>query len=307
MISKFFTIFISILLETIPFILIGAIISSLIQMFVSEDFIKKIIPKNMFLALIATSFLGIIFPVCECAIIPIARRLMKKGVPLPIAITFMLSVPIVNPIVIMSTYYAFTNKPIIFFMRLLFGIINSIVIGYLIHISYKDKESPLKETKEIHNCSCSCCHHDHNNEEHNHKEETSKIRELLTHTKIELFSVFKYLAFGAFISSLFKVAVKEESFEFLGSNIVLSIVVMIILAIVLSVCSEADAFIASAFTLKFTTGSILAFLVLGPMIDIKNIAMLLGNFKKSFVIRLSIYIIAVTFISTLLFNLLGGV
>lgn len=300
MIDKFFLVFISLLLESIPFILIGSIISSLIQMFVSEEFIKKIIPKNIFLALIITSFTGIIFPVCECAIIPIGRRLIKKGVPLPIAVTFMLSVPIVNPIVIMSTYYAFSSNHLIFFMRIVFGIVNSIIIGYLIHISYKNKELPIKEEidTDTYICNCGCEDLDFNN--------YSRIRVLLNHTKSEFFSVLKYLIFGAFISSLFKVTVKGEVFTYFSKNLILSVVIMIILAFILSVCSEADAFIASTFALNFTGGSVIAFLVLGPMLDIKNILMLLGNFKKDFVIKLSIYIISVTFISSVLFNILGG-
>ncbi len=300
MIDKFFLIFSSLLLEAIPFILIGSIISALIQMFISEEFIRKIIPKNIFLALFITAFSGIIFPVCECAIIPIGRRLIKKGVPLPVAVTFMLSVPIVNPIVIMSTYYAFSSKPIIFFMRIMFGIVNSIVIGYLIHINYKNRPSQIRENinTNAYICNCGCEDLNFNN--------YSKIRVLLNHTKVEFFSVLKYLVLGAFISSLFKITVKGELITYFSQNIILSVVIMIILAFVLSVCSEADAFIASAFTLSFTSGSVIAFLVLGPMLDIKNILMLIGNFKKEFVLKLSIYIVLVTFVSSTLFNILGG-
>lgn len=301
MINSIFLVFVSLLLESIPFILIGSIISSLIQMFVSEEFIRRIIPKNIFLALIITSFIGIIFPVCECVIIPISKRLIKKGVPLPIAVTFMLSVPIINPIVSMSTYYAFSNNIVIFFMRVLFGIVNSIIIGYLIHISYKNKQLPIREdvNKDNYICNCGCGDLNFNN--------YSKIRVLLNHTKSEFFSVFKYLIFGSFISSLFKVTVKGDVLTYFSKNLILSVIIMIILAFILSVCSEADAFIASTFSLTFTKGSVIAFLVLGPMIDIKNILMLLGSFKKEFVIRLSIYIVLVTFVSSVLFNILGGV
>lgn len=301
MVDNIFLVFISLLLESIPFILIGSIISSLIQMFVSEELIRRIIPKNIFLALIITSFTGMIFPVCECAIIPIGKRLIKKGVPLPVAVTFMLSVPIVNPIVIMSTYYAFSNNSVIFSMRIVFGIVNSIIIGYLIHINYKNKQLPIREdvNKDKYICNCGCEDLNFNN--------YSKMRVLLNHTKSEFFSVLKYLIFGSLISSLFKVTVKGEVLTYFSKNLVLSVIIMIILALLLSVCSEADAFIASTFALTFTKGSVIAFLVLGPMLDIKNILMLLGNFKKEFVIKLSIYIILVTFVSSVLFNIIGGV
>ncbi|OOV50636.1 hypothetical protein B1A67_13200, partial [Clostridium botulinum D/C] len=107
--KNFCTIFTSILLEAIPFILIGSFISSLIQVFVSEEFVTRIIPKNKFLGLLLASLIGIVFPVCECTIVPITKKLIKKGVPLGVAFTFMLSVPIVNPIVLMSTYWSYVN------------------------------------------------------------------------------------------------------------------------------------------------------------------------------------------------------
>lgn len=298
--NNIMTIFIGILLEAIPFILLGSLISSFIQLFISENFIAKIIPKNIFLALFFTSLLGIIFPVCECAIIPITKKLINKGVPLSIAITFMLSVPIVNPIVIMSTYYAFATNHSIFIFRTLFGILNSIIIGLIIHKTQKNYPLPIrdKEVSYYEKCACGCDEITFNN--------FSKIRLVLNHTTIELFSVSKYLIFGAFISTLFKVLIPKEILTSFGGSPFLSIIVMIFLAFTLSVCSEADAFIASTFLGKFTTGSILSFLVLGPMLDIKNLLMLLGNFKVKFVIKLSLYILITTIITTFLFNIIGG-
>ncbi len=100
-INDFASIFLSIIFEGIPFILIGALASSIIQIFVSEETIARIIPKNKFVGVFIASLVGLVFPVCECAIVPITRRLLKKGVPLSIAITFMLSVPIMNPVVLL--------------------------------------------------------------------------------------------------------------------------------------------------------------------------------------------------------------
>ena len=99
-------VFISMILEALPFILIGSIVSSFIQMYISEDTVKRILPKSRVIAIILAAFLGVFVPICECAIVPIARSLIKKGVPIAVAVVFMLTVPIVNPVVIASTFSA---------------------------------------------------------------------------------------------------------------------------------------------------------------------------------------------------------
>ena len=144
-INDFSTIFLSIIFEGIPFILIGALVSSIIQIFVSEEAIAKIIPKNKFVGVLIASLVGLVFPVCECAIVPITRRLIKKGVPLSIAVTFMLSVPIMNPVVLLSTHYAFMGMSYMVIARAMFGMIGAITIGVLIGILHKD--SPFKTSK----------------------------------------------------------------------------------------------------------------------------------------------------------------
>lgn len=105
-----YTMFLSIVLEAIPFILVGVFVSALIQTFISEDTLRRWLPKNPYVAIVSAAFFGIIFPVCECAIIPIVRRLIKKGMPPAVGMTFLMSAPIINPIVFLSTYYAFQQK-----------------------------------------------------------------------------------------------------------------------------------------------------------------------------------------------------
>ena len=129
--SSFFnvnTIFLSVILEAIPFILLGVFVSAIIQSFVSENTIRKLLPRNAYLAVIPAAFLGIIFPICECAIIPVVRRLIKKGMPSHVGVVFMLSAPIINPVVYASTYFAFKSTPYIANARMLVGLISSILI-----------------------------------------------------------------------------------------------------------------------------------------------------------------------------------
>lgn len=311
----FTIIFLSIILEAIPFVMIGTFISSVIQIFVSERTIAKILPQNRFVGLIAASLMGIIFPVCECAIIPIMRRLIQKGVPLYIAVTFMLAVPIVNPVVLASTYYAFSDQTYMMFLRGGLGLVSAILIGHIIGIiQYKD--NPLKSNSMYKHIECGCSHnHDHDRHHqscnHNHnsvsiKKRTffSKIFEIIEHTSIELYEVGRFLIMGAFLSALMQTFISRSFIISVGQGKVSSTLVMMTLAYVLSLCSEADAFIAKTFVGQFTTGSIVGFLIFGPMIDIKNTLMLSGAFKMKFVIKLIMIITSVCFIMAMLVNVI---
>ena len=130
-------IFMSIFFESFPFLLLGALISSIIETFVSNDAMARIIPKNKVLGSIVGICLGFFLPACDCAVIPVAKRLIKKKVPINVAVSFMLASPIINPVVILSTYHAFyKTNPNIFWLRLAFGIAISLVIGIIMGIIF---------------------------------------------------------------------------------------------------------------------------------------------------------------------------
>jgi uncharacterized protein len=289
--SSFFnvnTIFLSIILEAIPFILLGVFVSAIIQAFVSENVIRRVLPRNAYLALIPAALLGIIFPICECAIVPVVRRLIKKGMPSHVGVVFMLSAPILNPVVYASTYFAFKSTPYIANARMFVGFISSIIIGLLIYRRFKN-ENILKTMKDEH-------HH-----EHYHK--GNKLLETFYHASDELFDTGKYLFIGAFLASLFQAFLNRNVLLSLGTSTIIAPGVMMGFAYVLSVCSSADAFVASSFGSTFTEGSILAFLVFGPMIDIKNTLILFGYFKKKFVLYLLLVTPLVVYFSVYIFQL----
>jgi uncharacterized protein len=310
----FTTIFISIILEALPFIILGTFISSLIQIFISEDTISRLIPKNRFVGVLCAALIGLIFPVCDCAIVPIVRRLLKKGVPLHIGITFMLSVPILNPIVLSSTYYAFSNNLSMLFLRGFLGFISAMIIGSLMGIfegtnkvlkEFDSHDNHIHTHSHIHandNCSCG---HDHT---HSHSTKVanpvSLIIDVLEHTNIELHDVGRFLIFGAFLSSLMQTFLPRKYILFVGQDNLYSVFAMIVLAFLLAICSETDAFIARTFVGQFTTGSIVAFLIFGPMMDIKNTLMLSSTFKARFVITLIFIIFTVCFIIGISINLI---
>lgn len=297
--QNFLLIFISIILEAMPFIMLGALVSALIQVFVSEDTIAKVIPKNKLIALAAASVMGLIFPVCECAIIPITRRLIKKGVPLGIGITFMLSVPIVNPVVMASTYYAFYNMPKMVLIRSISGIIIAILAGYFVEVTWGKKESPLTEGQHTFDqqCSCGCSSYEY-------VKGQSKLSVILGHTSKELQGISKYLILGAAISSAFQSFIPKKEIVYFGQGALSSVIIMLILAFALSLCSEADAFIARTFVSQFTLGSVAAFLIFGPMLDIKNTLMLTGSFKSGVSLRIIGYVTALALLAGTVINML---
>lgn len=335
--QQFAIIFLSILLEALPFVLIGTIISSLIEIFVSKEWLANHLPKKSIFAYFIAGLVGFIFPVCECAIVPIMRRLVKKGMPIGVAITFMLATPTINPIVLLSTHYAFPNNFYFPLLRGAIGYITAISIGLI--MAFLSDKSELKEVAagEAECCSCysdedekegHCCHHSHveacdchhhgdhshdcEHSHHSHEEEEAchcghhhaKIGDkplkilysILDHTSKELYEVGRFLIFGVLISSAMQTFVPKQYFLYIAKNPALSIVMMMALAFVLSLCSEADAFIAASFQNNLPNSSILAFLVFGPMMDIKNMLMLSGGFKFRFIIRLIIAIAVVVFI-----------
>nr|WP_254149855.1 permease [Bacillus subtilis] len=280
------SIFISILIEAIPFILIGVILSGIIQMFVSEEMIARIMPKNRFLAVLFGALAGVLFPACECGIIPITRRLLLKGVPLHAGVAFMLTAPIINPIVLFSTYIAFGNRWSVVFYRGGLALAVSLIIGVILSYQFKDTQL-LKPDEPGH-------HH------HHHGTLLQKLGGTLRHAIDEFFSVGKYLIIGAFIAAAMQTYVKTSTLLAIGQNDVSSSLVMMGLAFVLSLCSEVDAFIASSFSSTFSLGSLIAFLVFGAMVDIKNLLMMLAAFKKRFVFLLITYIVVIVLAGSLL-------
>ncbi|AKI90791.1 membrane protein [Bacillus subtilis] len=279
------SIFISILIEAIPFILIGVILSGIIQMFVSEEMIARIMPKNRFLAVLFGALAGVLFPACECGIIPITRRLLLKGVPLHAGVAFMLTAPIINPIVLFSTYIAFGNRWSVVFYRGGLALAVSLIIGIILSYQFRDNQL-LKPDEPGHH--------------HHHHTLLQKLGGTLRHAIDEFFSVGKYLIIGAFIAAAMQTYVKTSTLLAIGQNDVSSSLVMMGLAFVLSLCSEVDAFIASSFSSTFSLGSLIAFLVFGAMVDIKNLLMMLAAFKKRFVFLLITYIVVIVLAGSLL-------
>ncbi len=296
--NKFYTVFISILIEGIPFILIGSFVSALIQIYVSKEFIIKVLPHNIFLSCIIAAFAGIIFPICDCGTIPIVKGFIRKKVPTAACITFLLSAPIVNLIAIISTVYAFQDMKYVVIYRIFSGIIIAILIGLIIHFFTRDNPNILKNNTDPLSCECAICSDSYEDS----KASIDILRNIFFHTIDEFFNIGKFMIIGAFISSIFQTIVYFDSNLYFPNDNRTSLLIMILLAFLLSVCSTSDAFIAKGFLKLFSLNSVMGFLVVGPMLDIKNTFMLFGNFKKTFVLKLIFCIVIISFTVLINFN-----
>lgn len=296
--------FTTIMLEAIPFLLLGALISAIIEEFVSEERISKMIPKNRVLGSLVGIFLGLFIPACDCAVIPIAMRLKKKKVPTNVIVSFMLASPIISPVVLLSTFFAFgeTEKmllfgfemPKLFVYRTIFGVVVALVVGIILDIICKDavlKEEIYEyhhhhhEHEHIHTCNhhhegCSCS---------NHEKETGpigRVRNIINIMYGDFMGIISYMAVGALLAATMQILLPISNIGGIVQNKYISTFIMMLLAFALSLCSTSDAFIARTFMNSLSKNSILAFILLGPMIDIKNTILLNKSFNKKFVIVL---------------------
>lgn len=280
--QTFKTIFISILLEAMPFILLGVLLSSLLQTFVSERAIQRFIPKNPILGILFACLLGILFPMCECGMIPVVRRLILKGMPVYIAVVFIITGPIINPIVFAATFMAFRNHPSIAYSRMGLAFLVAIVIGLFLYRFVKSNPLRISRTSFATGPEL---------ESHQHAGGiSSKLNTFFVHASNEFFDMGKYLVFGSLLTAIIQVFMQRESLLAIGQGPLSSHVFMMGFAYILSLCSTSDAFVASSFQTSFTSGSLLTFLVFGPMLDFKSTLMLLSVFKSRFVLLLILLI-----------------
>ncbi|MGT2887633.1 permease [Streptococcus didelphis] len=276
-------IFLSIIIEALPFVLLGTILSGFIEVFVTPDLVQRHLPKHKFPRILFGTFIGFIFPSCECGIVPIINRFLEKKVPSYTAVPFLATAPIINPIVLFATYSAFGNSLRFLFLRLTGAIIVAIALGVM--LAFFTDENILKDNPEgLH-------FHDYSKERL-----SKKIYLALAHAVDEFFDTGRYLIFGTLIASAMQIYVPTRILTTIGHSPLTAILIMMLLAFILSLCSEADAFIGASLLTTFGTAPVLAFLLIGPMVDIKNLMMMIKAFKRPFImqfISLSVFIITV--------------
>lgn len=275
-IQDLFTVSISVILESLPFIVLGILLSIALQLWLPKEFLFKRLPKNPFLRRMVVSLLGMFMPVCECGNVPLARGLMAKGLNVSDSLTFLLAAPILNPITIITTQQAFGNDPVILAARLLGGFVIANAVGWLFSRE-QNQESLLTED------FAAVCH-EPDPHDHSHGKRLAEGARILMR---EANTIMPALFLGAFIAGAIQLLGPREILTVLGSDPVLSIFAMMALAFIVSICSNIDAFFALAFKGTFTAGSLVSFMVFGPMIDIKMIALMRTTYRTAVIWKIA--------------------
>jgi uncharacterized membrane protein YraQ (UPF0718 family) len=276
--QDFLTLSISVIIESLPFIILGILLSIVVQVWVPDHLLIRILPKNAVGRRIAISLLGVLLPVCECGNLPLARGLIVKGFTVAESMTFLLAAPIVNPITILTTYQAFGWENGILVARIIGGFLIANLIGWL--YSRHPAQHSLLTDKFAAECALPDPH------AHPKSKGTASVELFVRETGVILPALF----IGSVIAGLVQVLVSRGALVTLGSNPVWSILAMMVLAFIISICSNVDAFFVLPFANVFLPGSIVVFLIFGPIIDIKMLAMMRTTFRTGVLVRITVLV-----------------
>ncbi len=358
-VNSAFTLFLSLIVEAIPFLLLGVFFSGILTFFISERQLLRWIPKNPFLGSLFGSCVGFLFPVCECGNVPVARRLLVQGAPPSVAIGFLLAAPTINPIVFWATWTAFRDQPEIVFLRIGLSLMIATLMGWIFSfqkdltpflrpsvaatINARNARSPqgtstmsiLDTSKPVNplvrqpvNQSVSQPVNPLLQSGTFFLGQSSqslptydplamqavvmdlvkqpivlKLKLLIEGMVQELRELSGVLILGSLIAAVIQSFVPREVVLSLGQDPITSIIAMMLLAAIISICSTVDSFFALSFASTFTTGSLVSFLVFGPMIDLKAFGLLLTIFKPRAIFYLFSIAALLTFLSALILNL----
>lgn len=288
----FVTIFLGIFIEAAPFLLAGSLVSGVIAVFVSDAMLHRFLPRAAVPAALSGAALGLLFPVCECGVVPVTRRLYEKGLPMSVGIAFLLAAPVINPVVIVSTYAAFGWGPVLW-SRVAVSFVVATVVGLLFHLAHPNEIlrttlSPAASTPPGHQPTPPL---------------NTRLRQALNTAGDDFLDMARYLIIGSLLAAAMQTLAPQRTLLAVGQGPVTSVLAMQALAFVLSVCSTVDAFLALAFSSTFTTGSIISFLTFGPMVDIKSALMFLGVFQRRIVLYLILLPLLLTMLVGIFWNL----
>lgn len=275
---------VSLFLEGLPFLLLGSAAAAVVRSFLPADVLPRLERRAGVFGLPLVALTGLLAPVCECAIVPTVRSLRDRGLSLPYAITVLTSVPIVNPIVIASTIAAFPGRSSMVIARVGGGWLVALLTGLVFSLAptaASTRPAPGGLNGRRRNAggpgageSLPAGHSHTTGHVAAHTRWSQRLLALTREMLHEFLEVSRYFMTGVLLASLVQVLVAPERFAVLRSYEFAAILMMIGLAWMLSVCSEADAFIGKAFLPMLPSSAVLAFLVFGPMLDLKNTVML---------------------------------
>lgn len=258
------TVFVSVLVQAVPFLVFGVVLSAVIAVYVPRSFWARALPRHPALAVPAAGLAGIVLPGCECGSVPIAGSLIRRGVTPAAALAFLLAAPAINPIVLTATAVAFPGNPEMVVARAVASLVVAVSMGWLWLRLGKAEWIKLPHRPDL--------------------DGMSRGRAFWEAARHDVMHAGGFLVVGAAAAATINVVVPERWLTGVAQNPVLSIIALGLLAVLLSICSEADAFVAASLS-QFSLTSRLVFLVVGPMVDLKLISMQAGVFGRRFAAR----------------------
>ncbi|MFJ4786126.1 permease [Streptomyces sp. NPDC088794] len=276
-VAAWWTVFTAIAVQGVPFLLLGTVVSAAIGAFVPERVFTRLLPRNPALAVPVAGAAGVVLPGCECASVPVAGSLMRRGVTPAAALAFLLSAPAINPVVLVATSIAFPGRPGMVLARLVASLATAVVMGWLWARFGKDEWLRMPAARG------------------GGPGDASGPRAFLTGLQHDFLHAGGFLVLGAAAAATFNIAVPRSVLDLFTGSAWAAVGLLAVLAVVLCVCSEADAFVAASLS-AFPLTARLAFMVVGPMVDLKLIALQAGTFGRSFAVRFSstTWLVAVT-------------
>ncbi|MFF3938511.1 permease [Streptomyces phaeofaciens] len=273
-VAAWWTVFTAVAVQGVPFLLLGTVVSAAIGAFVPERVLRRLLPRNPALAVPVAGVAGAVLPGCECASVPVAGSLMRRGVAPAAALAFLLSAPAINPVVLVATSLAFPGRPEMVLARLLASLGTAVVMGWLWVRFGREKwlRIPGRDTPHA-----------------------TGVRAFADGLQHDFLHAGGFLVLGAAAAATFNIAVPRSVLDVFTGSPWLAVPLLALLAVVLCVCSEADAFVAASLS-AFPATARLAFMVVGPMVDLKLLALQTGTFGRAFAVRFAsaTWVVAVT-------------
>lgn len=311
------------LLQAVPFTLIGVLVSAAVETWVTEDFIEKHAPKSTANGFLAAILAGACVPVCDCVVVPTFSRLVARKLPLPCAVTFLCAVPVVNPVSIWATWYAFADVPAVAVTRVALGVGVALLVG-VSFVIFPVKSQVLRQKifkKDCNSCgSCSSCDscgscnkpQSGNSLQKNSSSFKSGIKNSLQTYAHHIYSDFMRLMpiilFGTMVASIIRVWLgADPASKVNATTVFVAIPAMMLIAYASSLCSSSDAVIARSLAASLPMSCVLVFLIFGPMLDVKNTLMLVEDCKTKFVLRLITTIVVFCLLAALIVHFAWGV
>jgi uncharacterized protein len=289
-VETFVLIFTSIVVEALPFILLGAIVSAAIEVYVPDRAFERLAKLPLPMQVPGAALGGLAFPVCECGSVPVARRLISRGMHPAAGLAFMLASPIINPVVLASTFIAYRGRGLGIEMlagRAVLGLLLAVIAGWA--LGAQAAGDLLKPRVE--------------QDESNHLDEARKSRAFVEHLATDFFFMGRFVVVGAALAAALQTVIPQSIVSSVATTPLIGSLALMGIAFVLSLCSEADAFVAVSFV-QFPLGSQLAFLVFGPVVDAKLSFLYGATFRRRFVTRLVTVAVPVVLAGSLWFEAL---